>query len=179
MSWLATWVDSSALSDGATTALSGVVGADTLLAAAGGVELDLDKSVFLQMAVFALLVIVLKPLLFDPVLKVFALREERTEGAREEARQLQEKAGELLRRYERELQRVNQVAAEERDRMRAETSKLENEILADARRVTQDIVHNGRSKIQREVDAMRFQLGKESERLSRDIAGRVLGREVN
>ena len=57
----------------------------------------------------------LKPLLFDPVLKVFSLREERTEGARATARELQEKAGELLQKYEKELERVHQVAAEERE----------------------------------------------------------------
>src|SRR5882757_8704276 len=91
--------------------------------AGGGVPLDFDRSVLLQIVVFTVLIVVLKPLLFDPVLKVFSLREERTEGAKATARELQGKAGELLQRYEKELQRVQQVAADERELLRSETSK--------------------------------------------------------
>ena len=61
----------------ATSALDSAV-----QAMAGGVPLDFDRTVLLQIVVFTVLIVVLKPLLFDPVLKVFALREERTEGAR-------------------------------------------------------------------------------------------------
>ena len=71
------------------------------------VSIDLNKTVLLQMVIFAVLIVVLKPLLFDPILKVFALREERTEGERERARKLQLKAGDLLTRYEQELERVS------------------------------------------------------------------------
>jgi F-type H+-transporting ATPase subunit b len=131
------------------------------------------------MVVFAGLVVILKPLLFDPVLKIFEQRELYTEGAKSDARKLQEKAGELLRKYERELERVNQVAATERERLRAETSKLEGEILNEARQTTAKIIDEGRQKIATEVNAIRFQLGRESERVAREIAARVLGREVN
>jgi F-type H+-transporting ATPase subunit b len=127
---------------------------------------------------FALLVVILKPLLFDPVLKVFDEREKRTEGARAEARAMQEKAGTLLRKYERELEKVNQVAAEERDRLRTETIRLEGEILREARSVATKIVEDGRGRIHTEVSKIRFDLGRQSEQVARDIATRVLGRDV-
>lgn len=150
-----------------------------LLAASGGVNIDFDKSFVAQMVIFALLVVVLKPLLFDPVLAIFEQREQRTEGAKAEAREMQEEAGALLRKYERELQRVNQVAAEERDRLRTETSRLEAEILHEAREVTTRVVDEGRRKIETEVNAIRFDLGRQSERIARELAARVLGREVS
>lgn len=159
------------------TATSAAEGAAQLMA--GGVTIDMDRTVIVQMVVFALLIIVLKPLLFDPVLKVFALREERTDGARATARELQEKAGELLRRYEKELERVHQVAAEERDQLRAETAKLEAEILREARDVTTRIVDEGRKKIETEVNAIRFELGKESERVAQLMVERVGGQGTN
>jgi F-type H+-transporting ATPase subunit b len=146
--------------------------------ASGGVNIDFDLTFIGQMVVFAALVFALKPLLFDPVLGLFEEREKRTEGARAEARQMQERAGELLVEYETELERVNRVAAEERDRIRAETAKLEAEILAEARAVSTKIVEQGRARIEQEIRSIRFDLGKESERLARDIATRVLGREV-
>jgi F-type H+-transporting ATPase subunit b len=160
----------------ATTA-SALEGASKAMA--GGVPLDFDRTVLLQIAVFTLLVVVLKPLLFDPVLKVFALREERTEGARTTARELQEKAGELLRRYEKELQRVEQVAAQERELLRSETSKLEAEILREARTATTAIVEEGRRKIEAEVNSIRLAVGAESERVAQMIVERVVGRGAN
>ena len=154
--------------DGATRTMAG-----------GGVPLDFDRSVLLQVVVFAVLIVVLKPLLFDPVLKVFALREERTEGARATARELQEKAGELLRKYEKELERVQQVAAEERELLRSETGKLEAEILRDAREVTTRIVEDGRKKIETEVNSIRVAVGAESERVAQMIVERVVGQGAN
>ena len=130
------------------------------------------------MVIFAVLIVVLKPLLFDPILKIFALREERTEGARERARKLQLKAGDLLTRYEKELERINQAAAVERDKARAETAKLEAEILSEAREVTQRVEKEGRERIEQEVSHLRSDLQKQATVMARDIARRVLGREV-
>lgn len=144
----------------------------------GGVDIDIDLTFVLMMVVFAGLVVVLKPLLFDPVLRVFEEREKRTEGAKAEARTMQEKAGELLRRYEHELERVNQVAAAERERLRTETAKLEAKILEEARAAAAKISDEGRKKIEGEVGKIRFELGRQSEHLARDIAARVLGRGV-
>jgi len=159
----------------ATSALSGATSAMS----GGGVPLDFDRTVLLQIVVFAVLIVVLKPLLFDPVLKVFTLREERTEGARATARELQEKAGELLQRYEKELERVKQVAADERDLLRSETSKLEAEILNEAREATTRLVEEGRRKIEAEVNAIRIAVGAESEKVAQMIVERVVGRGAN
>jgi F-type H+-transporting ATPase subunit b len=150
-----------------------------VLALSGGVSLDFDNTVVFQILIFILLMFLLEPLLFAPVLRIFALREERTEGAKAQARELDEQAGELYQRYQRELERVNRVAAEERDRVRAETTKLEAEILREARSATAQMVEHGRKQIAAEMTRIRFDLGRESERLSQDIATRVLGREAN
>ena len=159
------------------TAASALDGASKAMA--GGVPLDFDRTVLLQVVVFTVLIVVLKPLLFDPVLKVFALREERTEGARATARELQEKAGELLQRYEKELERVQQVATEERERLRSETSKLEAEILTEARDATTRIVEEGRRKIDAEVNSIRVAVGAESEKVAQMIVDRVVGQGAN
>ena len=159
------------------TAASSLSGATRAMA--GGVPLDFDRTVLLQIVLFAVLIVALKPLLLDPVLKVFALREERTEGARATARELQEKAGELLQRYEKELERVKQVASDERDLLRSETTKLEAEILREARDATTRIVEEGRRKIELEVNSIRLAVGAESEKVAQMIVERVVGQGVN
>lgn len=150
-----------------------------LLALAGGVSLDFDNTLVFQIFIFVLLMFLLEPLLFRPVLRVFALREERTVGAKAQARELDERAGAIYQRYQRELERVNRVAAEERDRIRAETAKVEAEILREARAATGRVVEDGRKQIAAEISRIRFDLGRESQRLSQDIVTRVLGREAN
>jgi len=150
-----------------------------LLALSGGVTLDFDNTLGIQIVIFVLLMFLLEPLLFRPVLRVFALREDRTEGAKAQARELDERAGEIYQRYQRELERVNRVAAEERDRVRAETSKLEAEILREARTSVAKVVEDGRKQIAAEMTRIRFDLGRESERLSHDIVDQVVGRRAN
>jgi F-type H+-transporting ATPase subunit b len=145
----------------------------------GAVNIDFDLTFVGQMVIFSALIIVLKPLLYDPVLALFAEREKRTDGAKADARAMQEKAGELLRKWEAELEKVQRVAAEERDKKRAETARLEAETMSEARKVAAKIVDEGRAKIEAEVKATRLELGRSSALLARDIATRVLGREVN
>lgn len=143
------------------------------------ISLDFDLSFLLQMVVFASLAVLLKGLLYDRVLKVFEERERRTDGAKAEARAMQERAGELLKRYEAELDRVNQVAAEERDRMRAETAKLEAQIMNEAREQVAKIVEQGRGRLNAEVQQIEAQLGQQSAVLANQIASKILGRELS
>ena len=140
---------------------------------------DFDLTFVLQMLLFASLIVVLRPLLFEPVLSVFEEREKRTDGARQSARQMQEEAGTLLSRYEQELAKVHEVARQERDRARAETARVEAELLAQARESANVIVEQGRERIDRERQRIQFGLGQESERLARSVAEAVLGRSLH
>lgn len=140
---------------------------------------DFDLTFVLQMLVFASLIVVLRPLLFDPVLRVFEEREKRTEGARQAAREMQEEAGALLSRYEKELAKVHEVARQERDRTRAETVRTEAELLTQARNAANQIVEVGRQRIAQQRSEIEFVLGQQSERLARSVAEAVLGRSLH
>lgn len=143
------------------------------------VTVDLDKSVLLQMVLFGILVVVLKPLLFDPVLQLFASRERSTDGAKAEARAMQERAAELLGQYETEVGRIRSVAAAERDALRKETAALEASMLAEARAAAEVILSEGRTRIAAEVAELERELGERREALSQGIGARVLGRELS
>jgi F-type H+-transporting ATPase subunit b len=146
----------------------------TLLA----VTVDFDKSVFLMMALFALLIVVLKPLLLDPMLRVFALREERIDGARAEARGMQERAAEILRNYEAQVAKVRAEAVAERDAQRRDTARLEAEILAEGREAVEAITREGRLHIEADVAKLERELSQSAGSLAKEIGSRVLGREV-
>lgn len=143
------------------------------------VTVDFDKSVFLMMALFALLIVVLKPLLLDPMLRVFALREERTDGAKAEARAMQEKAADILSNYEAEVAKVRAEATAERDALRKETARLEAEILAEARASAESIASEGRQRIESEIAGLQKELDAQAAGLAKEIGSRVLGRELS
>jgi F-type H+-transporting ATPase subunit b len=145
---------------------------------AAAIAVDLDLTLLGQVVIFVLLILILRPLLIEPVLRIFEERERRTSGARAEARQMQERTGELLRRYETEYERVRQLTAQERDKMRVELARLEAQLIGDAREAAKQIVTQGRLKIEQEVQAVRFDLGAQSEQIGVDLARAVLGREI-
>ncbi|MCH2107830.1 MAG: ATP synthase F0 subunit B [Polyangiaceae bacterium] len=149
------------------------LGASNLLAA---VNPDFDRSVLIQMALFAVLIVVLKPLLFDPMLKLFALREEKTDGAKADARRMQEKAADILIRYEGELQKTRAEANREREALRKETAELEGQILAEARAAAETITTEGRAKVSAELQALEKGLSSHTQALARSMTEQVLER---
>src|SRR5689334_21072842 len=99
----------------------------------GAVEVDLDLTVLGQMALFVVLMLVLKPLLFDPMLKLFEEREKRIDGAKLEAREMDKQSAGALSKYETAMAKARGEANVERDKLRAEGAKVEHEILSRVR----------------------------------------------
>lgn len=145
---------------------------------ASAIDLALDLSVLAQLVLFGVFITLLKPLLFDPLLKVFEERERRTEGAKEEARAMDAEAGQLLQKYEGELAKVRREAGIERDRLRAETARLEAQIMEEARVETAKIIEAGQARITAEVATLRKELEASKPELARQIASKILEREV-
>lgn len=143
------------------------------------ISVDLDKSVFLQMILFAVLVMVMKPLLFDPMLTLFAAREAGTDGARSDAREMQEKAAELLRKYEAQVKGAHARASEAREASRRETAELEGRIVAEARRAADSILSEGQARIAAEIRTLEQDLERVRPEMIRAIGARVLGRELS
>jgi F-type H+-transporting ATPase subunit b len=145
---------------------------------ASAVELEITAVFLAQFVLFGLFISLLKPLLFDPLIRVFEEREKRTEGAKAEARKMDEKAGQLLLRYEAEMAKVRREAGVERDRLRAETGRLEAKIMADARAEAARIIDAGKERIAAEVAEIRKDLDAQKPELAAQIASRILDREV-
>jgi F-type H+-transporting ATPase subunit b len=148
-------------------------------ASGGGVNVDFDKSVLLQFVAFVVLFIIIKPLLLDPFLKVIEEREKRTDGAKTEARTMDERAGEIFKRYESELDKVRKVATEERETLRLDGQKLEARMLEETRLEAARISAEGKAAISKEAGEIRVELSKSSADIATEVVGRVLGRGVS
>lgn len=148
------------------------------LSEGGGVNVDLDASLLVQIALFIVLLVFLKPLLFEPMLKLFEEREKRIEGTRRQASLEDERSAKALAKYEAVLAKARAAGSAERDAIRAEGTKKEAELMARVREATAATIEQGRTTIADEARSARTELTAEAATLGRIIAARVLGREV-
>jgi len=144
----------------------------------GGSIVDLDGTVFVQLAMFFVAFIVLYALVFKPMVALLDAREEAIEGARNQAKQLEGDVQSKQATFEAELRRVRTSSGEERERLRGEGQELERKLLERVRVETQALVNDARSRLEGEALTARAELNAQGPELARDIASRVLGREV-
>jgi F-type H+-transporting ATPase subunit b len=147
-------------------------------AATGGVVVDLDITLVGQIVLLLVLLVVLKPLLFEPMLRLFEERERRIDGAKVQARRLDEASAGALTKYEAEMQKARSAGNLEREKLRAQGAKEENEILGKVRESTAKALEQGRSQLAAQATETRKTLRAEAGALGRQVAARVLGHEV-
>jgi F-type H+-transporting ATPase subunit b len=147
-------------------------------APATAINVDVDPTFIVQLVLFIGLTLILKPILFDPMLKLFEEREKRIDGAKLQARKIDEKSASALTKYETEMAKARSAASADRDKIRAEAVKREQEILASVRAATQKALEDGKRAARTEADRARATLHAEAGTMARDLASRVLGREV-
>lgn len=160
-----------------TVSLSGFATEGSL--AEGAVNVDLDASLFVQVGIFIVLLLILKPLLFDPMLKLFEEREKRIEGTRREAAKEDKRSAEALAKYEAILAKAREAGNAESTAIRNEGAKREAEILAKVRTQVSATLEEGRSAIAAAKRDARTRLAADAQTLGREIATRVLGRQVS
>lgn len=148
------------------------------LLASGAVNLDLDPTIFMHMILFTAFTVLMKDLVFDPLMRVFEERERRTAGAIDEARAMDEDAIALKQEYEARLEGIRRDAASDREQQRTRVKKVEHELLEEARLATSKELTRGMDGLRQEVAAIRADLERQRAPLAADIASKVLGRAV-
>jgi len=148
------------------------------VAAPQAISVDFDATFLVQIALFIGLTLFLKPVLFDPMLKLFEERERRIDGAKMQARKIDEKSANALTEYESAMAKARATANAEREKIRAEAMKHEQDILDRVKATTAKTIDDGKRSALAEADRVRATLKGEAVVLARELAGRVLGREV-
>lgn len=154
--------------------LSAILGA--LLS--GGSIIDLDGTVFVQLGLFFLAFLLLRSLVFKPMLAVLDARDQAIDGAKEEAKKLDVEVKEKQASFEAELRKVRTASSEERDRLRAEGLELERRLLEKVRAETAKLSADAKVRLDNEAALVRQTLAAQRPELAREIASKVLGREV-
>jgi F-type H+-transporting ATPase subunit b len=144
----------------------------------GGSIIDIDGTALVQLAMFFVAFFALRALVFKPMLAVLDAREEAIDGAKDLAKRLDVEVKEKQASFEAELRKVRGASSEERDRLRAEGLDLERKLLDKVRTETQKLAADAKLKLDEEAQLARQKLAAQRPELAREIASKVLGREV-
>ncbi len=146
---------------------------------AGGSIIDLDLTAIVQAVIFFAAFLVLYALVFRPAMALFDARDEAIEGSKEEAKKLVTDAQGQQKDYEEKLKSARNSANAQRESLRGEGQSFERDLLDKVRGETQELVSSSRAKLDAEARESRESVVKEAESLGRDVAVRILGREIN
>ena len=137
---------------------------------------DIDNTVFVQAGIFLVLLVVLKPLLFDPWLKVQDLRFDKIEGAFDASKKLRAEADELGEDYKSRMAAARDKAMTIRSDRRREGEAELAKAIAEARQSAGADLDAERDRIAKDVETARADLQGRVSALAKDIAEKVLGR---
>jgi F-type H+-transporting ATPase subunit b len=140
--------------------------------------IDVDHTVFIQLGIFLLLMLVLSKFLWKPYLRVRTERVARVEGYREEAVKLEADAQTRLARADAALAEARRVGAGERAVARAEAHTREQTLLAEATAAAQRKLADARGRLKAVVEGERKKLEADSSEVAMTAARKILGREV-
>jgi F-type H+-transporting ATPase subunit b len=135
--------------------------------------LDLDISLFVQLAIFLTTVVGLNFLVFKPLFKVIDLRHERTEGLREQAVAREGEGEAATASHERLYAEIVGEGDAERKTSREAAHANEQRLLEDAKQEAATLREQQEAALEDERKAARAAMDKEISALGGAIADRV------
>ena len=140
--------------------------------------IDIDSTVFVQLGIFLVLLVVLTLTVFRPYLALRADRSRNIEGVREEALKLSQANEEKLQGYEEQIARTRKEAAAVRVQIRQEGDTRATELIAEAQKRAAAELGAARQKIEKSTQAAELSLRTRADVLAKAVATKLLGREV-
>jgi F-type H+-transporting ATPase subunit b len=140
--------------------------------------IDIDFTVVIQFFLFLVLVLIASRTLFRPYLRMRDDRIAGMEGAREEASRLQAQGAAQLADYEEKLNGARARAESERRKMRAEAGAHEREVIDKTSAEASRTYEEARASIAKQAETARAELAPTAETLGRQLATKLLGREI-
>lgn len=137
--------------------------------------LELNKWFFFQLANFLLLLIFLNFFLFKPFLRLFKERQDRTQGALEEAKALDGEKDTLLAEIESKLTEARGRARTAFEDLSNEGLKKQKQELDEAQKEALEINRKAREDLEVTVSSVRSSLKSDIEGFSRKIVEKLVG----
>jgi F-type H+-transporting ATPase subunit b len=140
--------------------------------------LNIDYSLFIQMASFIFLVILLNIILYRPIRRILIMRKNEISSMEEVTRDLKHKADDYLKEYEDNLSDANKKGFKGKNDLKNRGIEEERETLRQTYSSVEERTRNARMDIQDRISHARQSLQKELESFSQDLAEKILGRNL-
>jgi F-type H+-transporting ATPase subunit b len=139
---------------------------------------SLDYTILIQMANFILLIFILRKLLYVPILGILNQRKERMEEYDGEVKRLKQEVEQKFSEYEEKVRLAKLDAMEQRNAIVKESADVAKSIIDAVRSEIPALMEQLNARITREVDTARAILRSQSQKISLEIAEKVLGRSI-
>ncbi len=139
---------------------------------------DINLTLFVQMANFLVLIVILNHLLYKPILAILDKRKRRLDESEGEIKRLNETVEKKAAEYEEKLRLAKQDALGKKNEILKEAADSAKAIIDERRGKIPAMLAEFQGKVGQEVDAARRILKDQSQKISAEIAEKVLGRSL-
>jgi F-type H+-transporting ATPase subunit b len=137
-------------------------------------QIDIDGTVVVQMILFFLVLFFLHFVLFRPYLKAVDAREDGVEGAREEAAEMETRAGRVIEEYEGKMRQARRDAQDVRESLRNQGLQEQNDMVQEVREELQGKLQQERARIADKVDSARSDIEQRAQGLADSMVAKIL-----
>jgi F-type H+-transporting ATPase subunit b len=140
--------------------------------------LQINFTLLVQAIIFIAAIFILTEWIFKPIVQVIQERQARVKGFHSEAHSLAGEMEQLEKDYEQRMEEARKMARDIHEELRREGMALREQMLEQARGETQEYLEKIRAGIAAQTKEARLAMAIEVERISREIASKILGREA-
>ena len=140
--------------------------------------IDINVSLFIQMANFLVFLIVMNFVLYRPIRRIVAERKKMISEKQESVESLEAQAKAALLEYDRKLQESRSMGFQRIQELKAAGYEQEKELLRQISEQAAAKVGELREKIQKDIGIARMELKHQVKSFSLDLAQKILGRKI-
>lgn len=146
---------------------------------ANEIQLMPDKTIFFQLAIFIVVAISLNHFVFKPILKILNLRYAKTKGDKGKIESLIAKTDALVKEYEGKMRQAKLEGMQIKEGIRREGDEQGQKIVHEAKQASLAQIGKIKNEIAEEGKKAALNLEEQAKTLSKELAQKVLGREIN
>ena len=139
---------------------------------------DIDSTVFIQLVNFLLLIWILNQVLYKPILRILDRRKDILDKAQEEVKSVQETIDRRVAEYEEKIRAAKMEAMGQKGDLAKEGAQAAKVITDKAKGEISGIMGEFQAKLEKELASVRELLRNQTQRISSEIAEKVLGRSI-
>lgn len=136
-------------------------------------------TLWIMVAAFAVLVFPLNTLIFQPILRALAARDEKIQGARDRSAQLEGEADEVLARYENAIREARSESESARQTQIASARDEQTSLTTAARADAEQELERARGELNQSLEEARATLRASADDLATAAAESILGRTLS